>query len=139
MEWQWRASAAPLGSPSAPYKGFGLALVVDALAGVLTGAAFGRDVPNTNDTGNLLWALDPEAFLPREEFLARVDSLIDQVKAGERLPGVDELLVPGERGQRRYDELIARGVVPLSAATWKVVERATASLSMAPPRADVAD
>src|ERR687898_988983 len=34
---------APLGSPAAPHKGFGLALVIDALAGILTGGAFARD------------------------------------------------------------------------------------------------
>ena len=34
---------APLGSPAAPHKGFGLALVFDVLAGILTGAAFARD------------------------------------------------------------------------------------------------
>jgi LDH2 family malate/lactate/ureidoglycolate dehydrogenase len=64
---------APLGSPAAPHKGFGLALVIDALAGVLTGAAFARDLAGEPATvGNTtFWALDVEAFLPREEFLAR--------------------------------------------------------------------
>ena len=81
---------APLGSPAAPHKGFGLALVIDALAGVLTGATFARDFPREPATaGNAsFWALDVEAFLPREEFLARMEAQIDQVKAGERLVGV---------------------------------------------------
>ena len=98
---------APLGSPAAPHKGFGLALVIDALAGVLTGAAFARDFPSEPATaGNtFFWALDVEAFLPREEFLARMEAQIEQVKAGERLAGVDELLVPGERGHRRYQRI----------------------------------
>jgi LDH2 family malate/lactate/ureidoglycolate dehydrogenase len=71
--------------------------------------------------GNFLWALDVEAFLPRQEFLTRMDAQIDQIKHGERLPGVDELLVPGERGQRRYLDLTARGVVPLAPASWQVL------------------
>jgi LDH2 family malate/lactate/ureidoglycolate dehydrogenase len=37
-------SLAPLGSPNAPHKGFGLALFVDALSGVLSGAGFARGV-----------------------------------------------------------------------------------------------
>jgi LDH2 family malate/lactate/ureidoglycolate dehydrogenase len=49
--------------------------------------------------GNFLWALDVEAFMPRQELLARIDAQIDQIKQGERPPGVDELLVPGERGE----------------------------------------
>ena len=90
---------APLGAPHAPHKGFGLALFIDALSGVLTGAGFAQGVAD-GAPGNLLWALDVEAFMPRQEFLERMDAQLDQVKQGERLPGVDELLVPGERAPR---------------------------------------
>ena len=117
-----------LGYPLVPHKGFGLALVVDALSGVLSGAGFARGVA-TGAPGNFLWALDIEAFLPRQEFLQRMDMQLDQVKQGERLPGVDELVVPGERGQRRYLELTARGVVPISAASWHVLVTACDSLA----------
>ena len=126
---------APLGSPAAPHKGFGLALVTDALAGVLTGAIFARDLADEPTTaGNAtFWALDVEAFLPREVFLARMEAQIDQVKAGERLAGVDELFVPGERSHRRYRELTVRGTIPLSVATWDALTKACASLSILPP------
>ena len=128
---------APLGSPAAPHKGFGLALVFDALAGVLSGAAFARDLASEPATaGNAtLWALDVEAFLPREEFLLRMEAQIDQVKAGGRLAGVDELLVPGERGHRRYRELTTRGTAPLSGATWEALTKACGLLSIPPPPA----
>ena len=118
---------ASLGSPHAPHKGFGLALFVDALAGVLSGAAFARGVAD-GAPGSFLWALDVEAFLPRREFLARMDAQIDQIKQGERRPGIDELLVPGERGQRRYLNLTASGVVPLALASWQVLATSCASL-----------
>jgi LDH2 family malate/lactate/ureidoglycolate dehydrogenase len=111
---------APLGNPHAPHKGFGLALFVDALSGVLSGAGFARGVAS-GAPGNFLWALDVEAFLPRREFLARVDEQLDQIKQGARLPDVDELLVPGERGQRRYLDLTARGAVPLAPASWQIL------------------
>jgi LDH2 family malate/lactate/ureidoglycolate dehydrogenase len=134
-EFVWGGLMAPLGSPAAPHKGFGLALVIDALTGVLTGADFARDFPTEPATvGNAtVWALDIEAFMARQEFLARMEALIDQVKAGERLAGVDELLVPGERGHRRYHELSARGTVPLSGATWEGLTKACSSLSISPP------
>ena len=127
---------APLGSPHAPHKGFGLALFVDALSGVLSGAGFARGVAD-GAPGNFLWALDVEAFLPRQEFLARMDAQIDQIKQGDRLPGVDELLVPGERGQRRYLELSAQGVVPLAPATWQILVTGCESLDV--PLPDVLD
>jgi LDH2 family malate/lactate/ureidoglycolate dehydrogenase len=111
---------APLGSPHAPHKGFGLALFVDALAGVLSGAGFAQGVAD-GAPGNFLWALDIEAFVPRQEFLARIDAQIDQIKQGERLAGVNELLVPGEHGQRRYLDCTAVGVVPLAPASWQML------------------
>jgi LDH2 family malate/lactate/ureidoglycolate dehydrogenase len=118
---------APLGTPHAPHKGFGLALFVDALSGVLSGAGFARGVAG-GTTGNFLWALDVEAFLPRQEFLERMDAQLDQIKQGERLPGVDELLVPGERGQRRFLDLTARGQVPLAPASWQLLTTGCESL-----------
>jgi LDH2 family malate/lactate/ureidoglycolate dehydrogenase len=109
------ASLAPLGSPLAPHKGFGLALFIEALTG-LSGADAAA--------GSFLWALDPEAFLPREEFLDQVDALIDRVKAS----GPD-VVVPGERGERRRRELTARGTVPLTPAGLQ----ALAALGVEPP------
>jgi LDH2 family malate/lactate/ureidoglycolate dehydrogenase len=125
---------APLGYPQAPHKGFGLALLVDTLSGVLSGAGFARGAGG-GAAGNFLWALDVEAFLPREEFLARMDSQLDQIKQGERLPGVDELFVPGERGQRRYLELTAHGVAPLAPASWQILVTVCESLSVPLPTA----
>ena len=84
-----------------------LALFVDALAGVLTGAGLAQEGRRR--------AWEPPVR-PRcrvapssDEFRDRTDAQLDQIKQGERLPGVDELLVPGERGQRRYLDLTARG------------------------------
>jgi LDH2 family malate/lactate/ureidoglycolate dehydrogenase len=123
---------APLGYPHVPHKGFGLALFIDALAGVLSGAGFAQGVAG-GAAGNFLWALDVEAFLPRQEFLTRMDAQLDQIKHGERLPGVEELLVPGERGQRRYLDLIDRGVVPLAPASWQLLATACTSLAVSLP------
>jgi LDH2 family malate/lactate/ureidoglycolate dehydrogenase len=119
---------APLGYPLVPHKGFGLALLIDALSGVLSGAGFARGMA-TDGPGSFLWALDIEAFLPRQEFLQRMDTQLDHIKQGERLPGVDELVVPGERGERRYLELTARGVVPVAPASWHVLVTSCDSLA----------
>jgi LDH2 family malate/lactate/ureidoglycolate dehydrogenase len=123
---------APLGYPLVPHKGFGLALFIDVLSGVLSGAGFARGV-TAGAPGNFLWALEVEAFLPRQEFLQRMDVLIDQIKEGERLPGVDELVVPGERGQQRHLALSARGVVPLAPASWHVLVDSCNSLTVPLP------
>jgi LDH2 family malate/lactate/ureidoglycolate dehydrogenase len=127
-------SLAPLGSPHAPHKGFGLALFIDALAGVLSGAGFARGLLD-GAPGNFLWALDVEAFLPRGAFLARMGAQIADVKHGERAEGVDELLVPGERGERRHRELTARGVAPLAPASWQILTSSCEALGVDLPRA----
>jgi uncharacterized oxidoreductase len=110
----------PLGGAVAGHKGYGLSMVVDALAGVLTGASFARDAHvNGGKAGQTFWALDVEAFMPRDEFLARIDEQIDQAKAAERLEGVAEILVPGERGQRRAAQLRAQGMLLLTEMAWE--------------------
>ena len=126
-------SLASLGSPHAAHKGFGLALLVDALSGVLSGAGFGQGVA-TAAPGNFLWALDPEAFMPRADFEARMNALIAQIRGGERAPGVDELVLPGERGERRHRELSERGVVSVEQAGWQILTAACEALDVPLPQ-----
>jgi LDH2 family malate/lactate/ureidoglycolate dehydrogenase len=119
----------PLGGP----KGFGLALVVDALSGVLTGGAFAQQAGFLDGkASHFFWALDPGRFLPRDEFLARMDAQIDQVKASRRREGVAEILLPGERGQRRKHELLARGQVPLTDPTWRLLTQCAEQTGIPP-------
>jgi LDH2 family malate/lactate/ureidoglycolate dehydrogenase len=113
-------SLAPLGSPAVPHKGFGLALVVDALSGVLSGGAFAQGVTR-GPAAVFLWALDVEAFLPRADFLARVDAQLDQIKQAVPTAETNEPLIPGEAGERRRVDLTARGVVPLAPASWRIL------------------
>ncbi|HEX2186266.1 MAG TPA: Ldh family oxidoreductase, partial [Chloroflexota bacterium] len=123
----------PLGGEHAAYKGYGLAMVVDALAGVLTGAGFARSAGVTHGKeGQFFLALDPQLFLPADEFLQRMDEQVEQAKSAEPLPGVEEILVPGERGQRRRAELLARGTVPLGEISWQTLLKTCAELGVPP-------
>jgi len=125
---------APLGYPHATHKGFGLALMVEVLAGALTGAAIGREILEAPGAfGCTFWALDPTAFMPLAEFQARMDGLVEQIKQGDRGEGADDLLLPGERGERRLRALTEQGTVPLSARTWNVLARVCASLDVELP------
>lgn len=124
----------PVGGEHALHKGFGLAMAVDALAGVLTGAHFGRDAAvNDGKEGQFFLAIDPSIFMSPAEFRSRMDELVRQVKATEPLPGTSEILVPGERGQRRRRALLERGSVPLGEVTWQTLERVCGSLDIALP------
>ena len=119
--------------PMAGAKGYGLMMMVDVLAGVMTGAQFGPDLtfgpggppsPDNDTTrgGQFMWVIDPAQFMPREEFLSRMDQQMDQIKAGERMKGVDEIFVPGERGMRHRADLLATGNLQMMDPTWNAME-----------------
>lgn len=100
------------------HKGYGLALVLEILTGVLTGAGFGQDhAPERLDTpgvrhnlGHLFAVIDPTLCMPLEEFGERIDRLRSEIKQGERAPGVERLLLPGELEHERRAQRLAQGI-----------------------------
>jgi hydroxycarboxylate dehydrogenase B len=88
-------SILPLGGP-AGYKGFGLALMIDVLAGALSGAGCCRNEKVPARDGVLLIAIDVEQFSDRVAFYEQVGELISYVKSCPPAPGVPEIFVPGE-------------------------------------------
>ena len=94
--------------PIGGYKGYGLAMVVGLLAGTLNGAAMGSEVIDFNhdpvtvtNTGQAILAIDPDAFGELDEFKARVDKLVREMRASERMPGVDRIWLPGEQSHEK--------------------------------------
>lgn len=83
------------------HKGFGLSMMVQILAGPLVGASFTGigDVTN-NWSGHLVLAVDPELLGGTEALKAGVTQLVAKVKATKKLPGVSEILIPSERGNK---------------------------------------
>ncbi len=94
------------------YKGSGLAFMTDVLTGVIAGAGFGLAPyanPAKQDVSHTFIALNIEWFMPLDEFKARMNEFIRQMKASKRRPGFDEILVPGELEARREQEYRANG------------------------------
>jgi len=128
--------AAGLGVPMGGHKGYGLTVVLETLAGILTGAGFCRDHRRERmrqgppDLGHLFMAINPELFMPIAEFKSRVDSMVEQVKSGERAENVSELLLPGEIEMRARAENLIEGV-PILSVTYSALEkyRKTAGLT----------
>jgi L-2-hydroxycarboxylate dehydrogenase (NAD+) len=94
--------------PIGGYKGYGLAMIVGLLAGTLNGAAMGSEVVDFNhddttvtNTGQAILVIDPDAFGDLEAFKARVDKLVRELRASERMPGVDRIWMPGEQSHAR--------------------------------------
>ena len=93
-------------------KGYAMAVIVDAITGVLTGSAFGLDAfgADRQDVGHLMIAIDIARFLPLEEFRARMDALIAQICSSPLAPGADAIYLPGELEHRREVERRRDGV-----------------------------
>src|SRR5262245_37558488 len=114
----------PIGSTFMPrpvigeHKGYGLALVLEVLTGVLMGAGFGQDhTPERLETpeaqynlGHLFGALDPALFMPLEQFSARTDRLRTEIKQGQRAPGIERLILPGELEHERRETRRRHGI-----------------------------
>jgi LDH2 family malate/lactate/ureidoglycolate dehydrogenase len=95
------------------YKGSGLAMIGEILAGPLVGAAFCGLGDSKGNWGHLIFAMRPDLLSDRDEFLANVRCVIDRVKSTRRLPGVDEILAPGERGSRTAREYLEKGEIDI--------------------------
>jgi L-2-hydroxycarboxylate dehydrogenase (NAD+) len=107
--------------PIGGYKGYGLALVVGLLAGTLNGAAMGSEVIDFNhddtsitNTGQAVMAIDLSAFGDVAQFKSRVDALIRELRASERMPDVERIWVPGEQSHEKRLRNLRDGI-PLPA------------------------
>lgn len=89
--------------PVGDYKGYGLSLVTDVLTGVMTGSLFGGSVfqdDRNYDVGHTMIVIDPEAFLPRGEFGARLERLIAEVTTAPPIDPEQPVQLPGEAEQQ---------------------------------------
>lgn len=104
-----RGSLLLLGGQEYGHKGFGLALMVEALTQGLAG--FGRKDTEKRWGGNVfLQVLDPEAFAGREAFLQQMDHLADRCHANAPAREGIPVRMPGEMAESRIAEAEALGL-----------------------------
>ncbi|WP_298868301.1 Ldh family oxidoreductase [uncultured Microbacterium sp.] len=94
-------SVLPFGGP----KGYGIAMMVEIMSAILSGANSGPDVGDLYDdldrpqgVGAFLHLVDPGAFAGGDAFQSRAGSLVSRIKATAVEGG--EVLVPGEIEER---------------------------------------
>ncbi|MCW5852413.1 MAG: Ldh family oxidoreductase [Anaerolineae bacterium] len=133
-DWAMDAEGAPTTDPHAALKGallplgggkgYALALAVEALCGVLTGAHMATQMPSFFDNwdtpsnvGHMLGAFNIRAFMDEPaEFAQRAEWLADEVRATPAAQGHAGVRLPGERRAHLAAERRAHGL-PLSPAT----------------------
>jgi LDH2 family malate/lactate/ureidoglycolate dehydrogenase len=98
----------PLGGP----KGYAMAVLVDALTGVLAGASFGLGCFGEahQNVGHLVIALDIDRFVGLNTFRQRVGDLIAEIRATELMEGVERVWLPGELEWHRSQDRRANGI-----------------------------
>jgi LDH2 family malate/lactate/ureidoglycolate dehydrogenase len=124
--------------PIGGHKGSGLALMIGLLAGVLNGAAFGREVIDSSkpgkeptNTGQFVVALDVSRFIAPEVFAAEMDRHLNDLRSSPTLPGFDSIRLPGEDRRKRRADRSANGVV-LPASLIKQLDELADGLKLAP-------
>jgi LDH2 family malate/lactate/ureidoglycolate dehydrogenase len=117
--------------PMAGHKGYGLALLIETLSGILSGAATtwgirswmlaDTSLPTEHGAGFL--AIDPRCIAPEGRFRSRVDLLIDEIHAVPKAEGSERIYVPGEREWDNYQRSMNEGI-PLPADVSESLEGA---------------
>src|SRR3712207_763039 len=104
-----RGSLLLLGGAEAGHKGFGLALMVEALTQGLLG--HGRlDAPTRWGASVYMQIIDPEAFAGRQAFVDQMDFFVDRCHANPRIDPDRPVRLPGEQASRNIAEASAKGV-----------------------------
>lgn len=103
----------PMGGP----KGYGLAVIIDILSSLLTGAAFGVHINRMYDNfsqpqaiGHLVGAIDIAKYASIDRFKERLDQLICEIKSVPPAEGFEAVLLPGEPEARTEQQRLRQGI-----------------------------
>jgi LDH2 family malate/lactate/ureidoglycolate dehydrogenase len=124
----------PIGGP----KGSGISMLMDIMGGVISGAACAGDVGNQfldydrpQNVGHFFLAMKPDLFVPKDEYLRRMDTLVQRVHAGPTAEGVEEILMPGER-ERRFEATRRRTGLPYHPKEVAALQKEAAKAGLPP-------
>ena len=105
--------------PMAGHKGYGLALLVEVLAAVLSGSSVTREVKGwlgpliaePPGTGHAFIAIDVGKIMPIGEFKQRMDEMIRNIKNSPKAKGSERIWLPGEMEWERRAVAIKDGIL----------------------------
>lgn len=119
-----RGTLVPIGGP----KGYGLALMIDVLAGVLSGSNYGPNVKTFHQllgptgVGVFSMAIDIGRFVPLHEFRRLVQSYTTSIKETKKAEGVSRIYLPGERKSEKEKKSLTEGI-ELNPATVEMLNQ----------------
>jgi len=106
--------------PMAGHKGYGIALLIEILTGVLSGGAFAKDVPcwvlessEPVDQSHMFIAIDVNTIMPINQFKQRIDSLINMIHLLPKAAGADKIYLPGQMEWEHREKVLAGNAINL--------------------------
>ena len=113
--------------PFADHKGYGMGIMVEAFAGILSGAAFlrqqnswNRDPNKIGNIGHMFMALDPALINPGLDVNARLEQLIDDILSQPLREGYDRILYPGQL-EWEAEENARKNGIPLPDTSYQAI------------------
>jgi L-2-hydroxycarboxylate dehydrogenase (NAD+) len=125
-----RGAILPLG-----HKGFAGLILMEVLTGILAGMSTARTIPVEQSAEHLwsggLWlaAIDVGKLVPIDQFKAKVDELIRDIKASRIARGFRAIVVPGHRAMEEAERRKREGV-PVREEDWSYVCGVAAELDL---------
>jgi uncharacterized oxidoreductase len=92
------------------FKGFGLALVAEALAGALSGGGTVCEAPETADQSFLLIAIDIAQLRPLPDFTTEIDRFLEYVRSSKLEADAPSIRFPGEAALLHSEKVVAEGI-----------------------------
>ena len=123
-----RGGILPLGA-AAGHKGYALGVMIEMLAGGVTGAGYVSDEAETHGNGVLFQVINIEAFEDVDSFKRRSRGLVDHVKSSRTREGFDEVLFPGEPEYRRAKQRQRDGI-DLPDSLWSAIRELALELGV---------
>ena len=102
------------------HKGYALGVMVDILSGALSGAGCSRKDATRIGNAFFITVIDIARFVPVEAFKAQVSDFVAYIKSSRKLPGVDEILIPGEPEYRTMEKRLREGIF-VEEETWRQI------------------
>lgn len=102
----------PIGGP----KGYGLAFMIDVLAGMLSGSHYGPNVKTFHQPlgptgiGVLTMAIGVEKFMPLNQFRQMMESYVESIKQSKKAKEVSRIYLPGEIEFEKEEKSRAEGI-----------------------------
>jgi len=117
-----KGTLAPIGGP----KGYGLALIIDVLAGLLSGSRCGPEIRTFHQlegptgVGVFTLAVEIERFMPLRQFTALFGRYVASIRGSRRAKDIDRIYLPGEIEYEKERQSLREGIEVAAATAGKL-------------------